>query len=370
MTLKTGFVWAELYMWHNTGMAALSYPIQGPLEPDLHVESPASKRRFRNLLEVSGLWDELALLKPAPADEADLLRWHTPEYVARVKALSAGTGGDAGELTPFGSGGYEIALLSVGGCIRAIDAVLLGETRYAYSLNRPPGHHAEADRGRGYCLFGNIPLAILRAKAVHGLKRAAIIDWDVHHGNGTQAAFYNDPSVLTISIHQDACYPTDSGKLSENGSGAGAGANLNIPLPPGSGHSAYVATIEQVVIPALRRFQPELIVVASGFDASIIDPLGRMMAYSETYREMTRLLKGAAADLCSDRLAFCHEGGYSAVYVPFCGLAVMEELSGIRTRFDDPYLGWISEMGGHALQPHQAERIAQAAALVANVPAP
>lgn len=369
MALKTGFVWAERYAWYDTGTSAAFLPIGEWLEPEPHIESPASKRRLRNLLDVSGLLDQLHLIPPRLVTEDELLRLHRPEYVARVRELSAGEGGEAGEETPFGPGGYDVARLSAGGCMAALDAVVGGEVRYAYALNRPPGHHAEAHRGRGFCMFANIPLALLHARAVHGLKRAAVLDWDVHHGNGTEDAFYEDPSVLTISIHQDNNYPPDRGRMEDNGRGAGLGANLNIPLPPGSGHGAYLAVIEQVVVPALRRFRPELIVVASGFDASAMDPLGRMMCTSETYREMTGLLMQAAAELCRDRLLFCHEGGYSTTYVPFCGLAVLEQLSGIRTAVEDPFLEGLAAFGGQALQTAQAAVIAQAAALVGRIPA-
>jgi acetoin utilization deacetylase AcuC-like enzyme len=336
----------------------------------MHVESPASKRRFRNLLEVSGLLDELQLIKPRMAEEHEILRWHTPDYVQRIRTLSAGTGGDAGELTPFGNGGYEIAALSAGGCMVGLDAVMRREVRNAYILNRPPGHHAEASLGRGYCIFGNIPLAILHGKAAHGLRRAAVFDWDVHHGNGTQAAFYHDPSVLSISVHQDRGWPTDSGLMHERGEGAGMGSNINIPLPAGCGHEAYVEVVRRVVVPALERFRPEIIIVASGFDASAIDPLGRMLCYSETYREMTSLLMECANAVCDGRLLICHEGGYSPAYVPFCGLAVVETLSGIRTEVEDPWLSWISAMGGQTLQPHQDAVIRAAEALLADVPTP
>ena len=186
-----------------------------------------------------------------------------------------------------------------------------------------------------------------------GLGKVAIVDWDVHHGNGTQQAFYERSDVLTISIHQDDCFPRDSGALADRGAGEGEGYNINIPLPPGSGHGAYVQTVRQVVVPALRAFGPELIIVASGFDASNFDPLARMMAYSETYRQMTRSLREAAEELCSGRLVLSHEGGYSPIYVPFCGLAVMEELRGKRSIASDPFAEAMAVAGGQSLQPHQ-----------------
>ena len=155
-------------------------------------------------------------------------------------------------------------------------------------------------------------------------------------------------------------YPRDSGGLDERGEGPGAGFNINIPLPAGSGHGAYLATLERVVVPALRAFRPELIVVPSGFDGNMYDPLGRMMAYSETFRAMTRTLMAVADELCGGRLVLSHEGGYSPVYVPFCGLAVMEELSGVKTAIDDPMAAAAALVGGQDLQPHQDQIIRQA----------
>ena len=162
----------------------------------------------------------------------------------------------------------------------------------------------------------------MKARALHDLGKVAIVDWDVHHGNGTQQAFYDDPTTLTISLHQERLFPATTGGLSERGEGAGTGFNINVPLPPGSGHGTYLAAFERIVIPALYQFKPELIVVPSGFDASAADPLGRMLLHSETYREMTCLLMAAADDLCGGRLAISHEGGYSAAYGPLlrpCG---------------------------------------------------
>jgi acetoin utilization deacetylase AcuC-like enzyme len=360
--MATGWVWDERYAWHDTRSAASHLPAGGFIEPGTHAENPATKRRFRNLLEVSGLLAQLTPIAPRAATEAEVQRLHTPDYVQRIKSLSADNGGDAGEGTPFGPGSYEIALLAAGGCFAAVDAVLDGDVRNAYALVRPPGHHAEPDLGRGFCIFGNTALAAMHAREARGLARVAVVDWDVHHGNGTEHAFYDDASVLTISLHQDNCFPTGSGAVTDTGVDAGAGFNLNVPLPPGSGEGAYVAAFERVVAPALRAFGPDLVLVASGLDASANDPLARMMLTSESYRRMTRILLDVADELCDGRLVFCHEGGYSSAYVPFCGLAVVEELSGIPTGVEDPFLEYFSSWAGQELQPHQEEAVARAAA--------
>ena len=361
MNARTGFLTHERYFWHDTRSAGLFLPAGGPIEPDEHPENPRTKRRLRNLLEVSGLLGKLEPLAPRPATEDELLRFHTPAYVARIRELSAAGGGDAGEFTPFGPGSFEIALLSAGGVVAAVDAVVEGRVRNAYALVRPPGHHAEADRGRGFCIFANVALAALHARAVHGLRRVAVVDWDVHHGNGTEKAFWRDPEVLTISLHQDRYYPPETGAVGDVGEGEGRGYNLNVPLPPGSGTGAYRAAFERIVLPALRAYRPELLLVASGFDGGVTDPLGRMLLHSGAYRDMTRDLMRAAEESCDGRLVLAHEGGYSTGYVPFCGLAVMEELSGEETGTVDPFLEFFTNMGYQDLQPHQEAAIRVAA---------
>jgi acetoin utilization deacetylase AcuC-like enzyme len=363
--MTTGWVYHELYMWHDTGRASSPGPERKWLQAWEHYENPETKRRIRNLIEVAGLFDDLISLKPRMATEAEILRCHTPRYLESIREMSAADGGDAGDGTPFSHGAFEIALLAAGGTITAMDAVLDGRVRNAYALVRPPGHHAEADIGRGFCIFGNVAVAIEHARAARGIQRVATVDWDVHHGNGTQKAFYRDPNVLTISMHQDNWYPRDSGAMSERGEGQGEGFNINIPLPPGSGHGAYLAAFERVVIPALLAHRPEVIVVPSGFDGGMFDPLGRMMCYSETYREMTRMVMAAADELCGGRLVLSHEGGYAPTYVPFCGLAVMEELSGVRSEVTDPMAEYCATAGGQGLQPHQDRVIRDAEALVA-----
>jgi acetoin utilization deacetylase AcuC-like enzyme len=364
----SGYVWQERFAWHNPGPAAAFLPAGGFVQPGEHVDSPEVKRRMHGLVEASGLKQRLTAIDDvAAATREELLLFHTPDYIDRIAAASAAGGGDAGDLTPFGAGGFEIAALSAGACIAAGRAILGGRVENAYVLNRPPGHHAEADRGRGFCIFNNGVLAVRRLRQLYGLGRIALFDWDVHHGNGAQQAFWNERDTLTISLHQTQFYPADSGSVEENGAGAGLGSNINVPLPPGSGHGAYVHAMESVVIPALERFRPDLIVVCCGFAGSALETLGRTMASSHTYREMTRAVKAAARSLCGGRLLLLQEGGFSAAYAPFCLMAVLEELSGIKTSVEDPCLHLIENMGMQSLQAHQAQMIGQAAALVERI---
>ena len=344
MTRKTAFFFDELSLWHSAGPHALTLPVGGWVQPPAaagHAESPETKRRLKSLLDVSGLTRQLHVQSANPASEEDLLRVHTPGYLQRFKALSDAGGGELGPQAPIGPGSYEIAKLSAGLAMAAVDRVLAGESDNAYSLSRPPGHHCLADDAMGFCFLANIAIAIEAAKARRGLGKVAVIDWDVHHGNGTQSIFEARGDVLTISLHQDGCFPPGYSGEEDRGRGPGLGANLNIPLPPGSGHEAYLQAMQRLVIPALERFEPELIIVACGYDANAVDPLARMLLHSDSFRSMTRLLRQTAEHLCQGRLVLVHEGGYSEAYVPFCGLAVIEELVGIRTAVSDPMLEFV-----------------------------
>jgi acetoin utilization deacetylase AcuC-like enzyme len=352
-------VYHERYLWHFPGPAASVIPAGGMVEPGPHAESPERIRRLHALIEVCGLAEELVRLRPRPANDEELQRLHTAEYVERVKRLSDAGFGDAGEFAPVGPSSFEIAALAAGGCLVAVDAVLEGAVDNAYALVRPPGHHALADKGMGGCLFGNTALAALHARDAHGISRIAIVDWDAHHGNGTQAAFADDPDVLTISLHQADCFPPESGRVDEP-----AAANVNLPLPPGSGTGAYTAAFERVVVPALDRHRPELVLVACGFDSSAWDPHARLMLHSAAYRELTRALLGVADRHAGGRLVVAHEGGYAPGYTPFCGLAVLEELSGVPTGVVDPFLPIFQGYGYQELQPHQEAAIAAAESLL------
>ena len=351
MNRRTAFFFDELCLWHSASQHALILPVGGWVQPPAaagHAESPETKRRLKNLLDVSGLTRQLDLRSAAPASEEDLLRVHPAHYLERFKALSDAGGGLLGEHAPIGPGSYEIARLSAGLAIAAVDAVLHGEADNAYALSRPPGHHCLADQAMGFCFLANIPLAIEAARARHGIERVAVIDWDVHHGNGTQAIYYDRPDVLTISLHQEGCFPAGYGGAADRGAGAGEGCNLNIPLLPGGGHDAYLYAFERLVVPALARFRPQLIVVACGYDANAVDPLARMLAHSGTFRAMTARLRQVAEQFADGRLVLVHEGGYAEAYVPFCGLAVIEELAGVTTAVTDPLLGFIEQQQPNA----------------------
>ena len=367
---RTGFVTHERFFWHDPG------PSAGGRRPDgtvLQVGEPAdhpdTKRRLLGLLEATGYVDHLVRLAPRYAELDELTRFHDPAYVAQVEALSAEGFGAVGRSAYVGAGTFDIARLAAGGALVATEAVLRGDVDDAYALLRPAGHHAERDRGLGFCIFSNAVLAAMHAREVFGVERIAIVDWDVHHGNGTQWAFYDDPTVLTVSVHQDGRFPTDTGGLAERGDGDGFGANINVPLMPGCGHGAYVAVFERVVVPALERFAPELIIVASGYDAGGFDAMAHMMCHSGTFAAMAAMMVDVADRCCQGRLVVLHEGGYSPFHVPFCGLAVIEQLTGIPSGVTDPF-ATLAALPYQDLQPHQEALIDRAARLVDDVPLP
>ncbi len=352
---KTAFVWHELYMWHDTTTYAGLYRPGLTVQPLQHYESPEPKRRIRNLLEVSGLLDDLTMVKPQDATQTDLLRVHTADYVQRMEA-QRDQAGLADAESPFGAASVDIAKKSAGGAISAVQAVLNGQAHNAYALIRPPGHHAEPDAGGGFCIFSNAAVAAAWALD-QGLERVAIVDWDVHHGNGTESCFWDDGRVLAISLHQDNWFPQNRGRHTDVGAGDGLGKNINIPLMPGCGHGAYVYAFEQIVLPALEAFQPQLIMVACGFDSSIEDPLGRMLLHADSYRTLTQMMMDAADRLCNGHLVFTHEGGYNPATTPFLGLAVIETLSGRSTGISDPSLPSHLAAAGQDLQAHQQQHI-------------
>ncbi|WP_454129437.1 class II histone deacetylase [Microbacterium aurum] len=359
--MNTGYVWHELYGWWDMGSGGLAPadPRMG-LQPLAHWAHPDTKRRLHELVAVSGIIESLTRISPRKATEEELLRVHLPEHVHRIQRESdAPKGGDAGDgNSPFGAGGYEIARLSAGGAIALVEAVVQGKVDNGYAVINPPGHHARSDHGMGFCVFNNVAVATRHVQRELGVGRVAVVDWDVHHGNGTQQIFWEDPSVLTISIHQERCFPTDSGFVEESGAGRGEGFALNVPLAPGSGHGAYLYAMSQVIVPALRAFKPELIIVASGLDAGIHDPLARQLATSETFAAMTRQILDVAGDVCGGKVAILQEGGYSPHYVPFCGAAIIAELAGIEPLFD-PYLAVTAGSRGFDLEPHQRREIDQ-----------
>ena len=272
------------------------------------------------------------VVEPVPATQAEVERVHAPGYVASVKQ----TAGRAVALDPdtFTSpDSYDIALLAAGAAVGAVDAVLDGPPgTKALAMVRPPGHHAERDRAMGFCLFNNVAIAAAHARA-RGLDRVAIVDYDVHHGNGTQWSFYDDSAVLFISTHQFPFYP-GTGAAGECGHGAGAGFTVNLPIAAGGTNADYERLFEQVVMPVLRQFAPRLILVSAGFDAHRDDPLGGMQVTTEQFGRLTARLVEVADACCEGRIAAITEGGYDLDALADCAGTVIDVLAGTRRAGD------------------------------------
>ncbi len=323
-----GLVFHDRYLAHDTGLSLirdrLSYPFTTPVP---HPSSPELVGRAKQLMDLGGVTDLMTEIDPFEAADGDLLRFHTEDYLDRLSRLDK-TGGDTGSGAPMGAGGVRIARLSAGGVMAAVDAVLTGTVRQAYALVRPPGHHAMANEGMGFCVFNNVVIAARHAQAAHGVGRIAIVDWDVHHGNGTQSAFYGDSEVLFISLHQDSLYPHGWGAVDQIGEGEGEGRTVNVPLPAGSGNAAYRAAFERIVVPVIEEFAPEMIFVSAGQDASVFDPLARMTLTTSAYRAMAGIMLDLAERLCDGRMVVAQEGGYAPHYAPYCSASIAETLTG------------------------------------------
>lgn len=276
-----------------------------------HPEHAGRTRAVWHQMQAAGLAERLLHLEAPLVDEALLHALHTPDYLKTLASLEHFD--HTVRLDPdtyANPGSFEIAKLSAGGVVRAADAVLRGEAANAMAVVRPPGHHALPRRAMGFCLLGNIAAAARHAQQAHGVERILIVDYDVHHGNGTQAMFYDDPSVLFISLHQHNLFP-HSGALDETGDGPGRGATINLPLPGGCGDSQYRALFEAIVIPAAMRFQPQLILVSVGHDAHWTDPLAAMQLSLTGYAALAQMMIDLAATLCGGKIAFIMEGGYN-----------------------------------------------------------
>ena len=294
---KTGFLYHDIYLNHDTGPG--------------HPEKPARLTAIVNQLRQTGLTRQLVMLgPPQPVDREWLIAVHTPEYVQRAQAcFSLGMRFLDSPDVPISEHSYDVATQAAGGVLEAVDAVMQGRITNAFCAVRPPGHHALADQAMGFCIFNNLAVGVRYAQQKHGLARILIVDWDVHHGNGTQAAFYDDPNILYFSVHQYPFYP-GSGSKAEKGSGAGLNYNINVPLPAGSGDADYLRVFEERLEPVALSFLPEFVFISAGFDAHKDDPLGGMKVTAEGFARLTQSVQAIARKCCDGRLVSVLEGGY------------------------------------------------------------
>ncbi len=336
---QTAYVFDPDFLRHDTGEFAQRLPDGSSLEPVEHYSNNRITLRTHQLVSGSGLLDRLAPIPARPATLEEIGSYHAPEYIEHVRRIAESGGGTLDDQTRLSGGSFEAALLAAGGALELTDAVLAGRVRNGYGLLRPIGHHAMADQGMGFCVFNNAVVATRHAQRRRGIGRIAIVDWDVHHGNGTQAAFWDDPSVLFVSLHQTDWYPGGWGNVEDIGGEGAAGTTVNLPLPPGTGNLGYRLAFERVVEPILRQFAPELVIVSAGQDGSMADPLGRMLLTTDGFRTLAQRLRAVADEVCGGRLVGLQEGGYSVSYTPFCTLAVVEGIAAEATGIAEPWRG-------------------------------
>jgi acetoin utilization deacetylase AcuC-like enzyme len=276
-----------------------------------HPESPDRLRAILARLERSGTMERLTKIEPMPATDEWITQVHLPSYVAALRARAPASGRvklDAD--TAMSPGSLPAAYLAVGGVLAAADAIMAGRVSNAFCAVRPPGHHAERDRAMGFCLFNNVAIAARYFQRRHGLAHVLIVDWDVHHGNGTQQAFEDDPTVLFFSTHQYPHYP-GTGLASERGRGCGEGLTINVPMEAGAGDEEYRAVFQKVLVPAADAFKPDVVVISAGFDAHRDDPLANMGLTEDGYADLTRIVVDIARRHSRGRLLSSLEGGYN-----------------------------------------------------------
>jgi acetoin utilization deacetylase AcuC-like enzyme len=317
--VRAGLVYDPIYLEHDTGD---------------HVEN--SRRLVDTLshLKETGIKERLISLPARHASLEELEMIHAPEYISYVRGKAEKGGGWLDADTVMSPKSYEAALYAAGGVLAAVEAVMNEEVDNAFALVRPPGHHAVRDRAMGFCIFNNVAVAAVFALREFSLSRVLIADFDVHHGNGTQDAFYADPGVLYFSTHQYPFYP-GTGWMDETGTGKGEGTTVNFPMTAGWGDEEYLRAFNEVLVPVARRFQPELILVSAGFDPHWADHLAMMRVTITGFVQMATILKELAAQLCQGRLVFTLEGGYNLRVVASSVKATFDVLLG-NSEIDDP----------------------------------
>jgi acetoin utilization deacetylase AcuC-like enzyme len=294
-----GFVYHPDFLRHETGAG--------------HPERPERLQAISDHLRSNGMWDQMNHIEPKCAERAWIELCHPPEYVDLIQTkcesgIQLLDGGD----TVVGKDSFRIATLAAGAAMRAVDEVCANtqNANRAFSAVRPPGHHAETSKAMGFCLLNNVAIAARYAQRQYGIERVAIVDWDVHHGNGTQEIFWSDPSVLYVSLHQYPLWP-GSGAAGERGEGAGEGYTLNSPMPPGSGEKEYLAEFRSKILPSLKNFAPELLLISAGFDAHKDDPLANIRLTEQSFAKLTEMVREVAELHCAGRIVSVLEGGYN-----------------------------------------------------------
>ncbi len=305
-----GIIFDERFLLHDTGA---------------HLENPRRLKTVMDLLSDGGLLDNVDMIKPRPATLDEIVGVHPEDHIEKVR-IHCERQVALDEDTVVGRDSFEVALLAAGAAMRGVDAVLSDRVESIFCLVRPPGHHAESRRSMGYCLFNNVAVAAHHALTRHSLERVMVLDWDAHHGNGTQEIFYDDPRVLVCSLHQFPDYP-GSGDRCERGEGRGLDFTVNVPLEAGSGVDEYLMAFDEIIDPACRAFEPELIIVSAGQDAHREDPLTDMQLHARDFGVLATRVKDWARRYCGGRSVFVLEGGYRPGALATSVLEILKSLA-------------------------------------------
>lgn len=292
---SAGYVYDPVYLQHDTGT---------------HVENPGRLEAILSGLDKTGIKPLLENIPARAATLAELMLVHNEDYISRIETFCRNGGGWWDQDTIMSSGSYEAALYAAGGTINAVEAVVKGQVDHAFALVRPPGHHATADQCMGFCLFNNVAIAANYALKNLGVKKIVILDFDVHHGNGTQAAFAHNPNVLYVSLHQYPLFP-GTGYIDETGDGKNEGTSVNVPMPAGCRDVEYVRVFHEIVTPVIRRFTPDLLMVSAGYDGHWADSISHMRLTLDGYITLTRIIEKLTQECCRGKTVFVLEGGYN-----------------------------------------------------------
>jgi acetoin utilization deacetylase AcuC-like enzyme len=293
---KVAYLYDDIYLQHDTGYA--------------HPECPERLQSINNKIKSLPFYNDLIKVEKKKADYKYIEMIHDRQYIERVKAeIESGNRFLDSMDTVVSSMSFEAALFAAGGCLNMCDVIMSKKANTGFCAVRPPGHHAERNYAAGFCIFNNIAISAKYLETEYKLKRIAIVDWDVHHGNGTQHSFESDPAILYISLHQYPHYP-GTGAYTEKGTGEGEGYTMNFPMDAGSGDREYMEAFENDIVPALEKFKPQIILISAGFDAHASDPLSSIQLSSESYYKFTKLLQGVADKYSEKRIIAVLEGGY------------------------------------------------------------
>ena len=327
MPSQTGIVKDYRYLNHETG--------------HYHPESPRRLESIYKMLEAPDMKGRFTEIPPRFASEEEIEMIHQPSYYRMVAATAGKSHTYLDPDTETSPESFEVARLAVGGMCNAVDSVVKGEVKNAFAFVRPPGHHAEANRAAGFCLFNNVAIGAMHAIRRHGMERVLIVDWDLHHGNGTQHSFYEDPRIVYLSTHQYPYYP-GTGGLGEIGRGAGKGYTINVPLRSGPGDAEYLRVFRRILKPVALEFRPDIVLLSAGFDIYFKDPLGGMKVTPHGFGCLARVLLDVAEACCGGKFVVVLEGGYHIEGLTQSIKVVLNEMAGT-TRIPEAELAAVDQ---------------------------